>query len=204
MTSLEFKRQLKARCKGASLVLYWHRLGAVTATSREPAPIYLGYYIASTRSCFRNFINQQELGQIFCGTMAPMGIRLSPLGVAVFCLLGVGVIYHLYAGVLSNRFAAFRWDFYPLTMHTTPITVSTVRATCNLTFNSSDGRLLVIVFSWLLYHDGKFGSVRLIVLAVTFSASVQSQVCVLEHHVWTLTVTDRQRWAKVCMKGVLL
>nr|XP_046263717.1 inositol monophosphatase 3 [Scatophagus argus] len=40
--------------------------------------------------------------------MAPMGIRLSPLGVAVFCLLGVGVIYHLYAGVLSSRFAAFR------------------------------------------------------------------------------------------------
>ncbi|KAE8291395.1 Inositol monophosphatase 3 [Larimichthys crocea] len=40
--------------------------------------------------------------------MAPMGIRLSPLGVAVFCLLGVGVIYHLYAGVISNRFAAFR------------------------------------------------------------------------------------------------
>lgn len=37
-----------------------------------------------------------------------MGIRLSPLGVAVFCLLGVGVIYHLYAGVISNRFAAFR------------------------------------------------------------------------------------------------
>ncbi|XP_042353689.1 inositol monophosphatase 3 [Plectropomus leopardus] len=40
--------------------------------------------------------------------MAPMGIRLSPLGVAVFCLLGVGVIYHLYAGVISNRLAAFR------------------------------------------------------------------------------------------------
>ncbi|XP_076601116.1 inositol monophosphatase 3 [Chaetodon auriga] len=40
--------------------------------------------------------------------MAPMGIRLSPLGVAVFCLLGVGVIYHLYAGVFSSRFAAFR------------------------------------------------------------------------------------------------
>lgn len=41
-------------------------------------------------------------------TMAPMGIRLSPLGVAVFCLLGVGVIYHLYSGVISNRLAAFR------------------------------------------------------------------------------------------------
>ncbi|KAM3604840.1 uncharacterized protein V6R79_016879 [Siganus canaliculatus] len=40
--------------------------------------------------------------------MAPMGIRLSPLGVAVFCILGVGVIYHLYAGVISSRFAAFR------------------------------------------------------------------------------------------------
>lgn len=40
--------------------------------------------------------------------MAPMGIRLSPLGVAVFCLLGVGVLYHLYSGVLSNRLAAFR------------------------------------------------------------------------------------------------
>ncbi|TWW73453.1 Inositol monophosphatase 3 [Takifugu flavidus] len=40
--------------------------------------------------------------------MAPMGIRLSPLGVAVFCLLGVGVIYHLYAGVISSRLATFR------------------------------------------------------------------------------------------------
>ncbi|XP_056277114.1 inositol monophosphatase 3 isoform X1 [Pseudoliparis swirei] len=40
--------------------------------------------------------------------MAPMGVRLSPLGVAVFCLLGVGVIYHLYAGVISSRWAAFR------------------------------------------------------------------------------------------------
>lgn len=40
--------------------------------------------------------------------MAPMGIRLSPLGVAVFCLLGVGVIYHLYSGVISSRLAAFR------------------------------------------------------------------------------------------------
>ncbi|KAA8586666.1 inositol monophosphatase 3 [Etheostoma spectabile] len=40
--------------------------------------------------------------------MAPMGIRLSPLGVAVFCLLGVGVIYHLYAGVISSHLAAFR------------------------------------------------------------------------------------------------
>lgn len=37
-----------------------------------------------------------------------MGIRLSPLGVAVFCLLGLGVIYHLYAGVISSRIAAFR------------------------------------------------------------------------------------------------
>ncbi|XP_068605138.1 inositol monophosphatase 3 [Brachionichthys hirsutus] len=40
--------------------------------------------------------------------VAPMGIRLSPLGAAVFCLLAVGVIYHLYAGVISNRYAAFR------------------------------------------------------------------------------------------------
>ncbi|XP_047445214.1 inositol monophosphatase 3 [Mugil cephalus] len=40
--------------------------------------------------------------------MAPMGIRLSPLGVAVFCLLGVSVLYHLYAGVISNRIASFR------------------------------------------------------------------------------------------------
>lgn len=37
-----------------------------------------------------------------------MGLRLSPLGVAVFCLLGVGVLYHLYSGVISNRLAAFR------------------------------------------------------------------------------------------------
>ncbi|XP_034559329.1 inositol monophosphatase 3 [Notolabrus celidotus] len=42
--------------------------------------------------------------------MAPMGIRLSPLGVAVFCLLGIGVIYHLYSGVISSRLAAFRAD----------------------------------------------------------------------------------------------
>lgn len=40
--------------------------------------------------------------------MSPMGIRLSPVGVAVFCLLGLGVIYHLYAGVISSRIAAFR------------------------------------------------------------------------------------------------
>lgn len=37
-----------------------------------------------------------------------MGIRLSPLGVAVFCLLGVGILYHLYSGVLSSRIAALR------------------------------------------------------------------------------------------------
>uniref|UniRef100_UPI0037E805F5 inositol monophosphatase 3 n=1 Tax=Semicossyphus pulcher TaxID=241346 RepID=UPI0037E805F5 len=42
--------------------------------------------------------------------MAPMGIRLSPLGVGVFCLLGVGVIYHLYSGVISSHLAAFRSD----------------------------------------------------------------------------------------------
>ncbi|NXA37136.1 IMPA3 monophosphatase, partial [Eudromia elegans] len=39
--------------------------------------------------------------------MAPMGIRLSPLGMAVFCLLGLGVLYHLYSGFLAGRFAAF-------------------------------------------------------------------------------------------------
>ncbi|XP_015270761.1 PREDICTED: inositol monophosphatase 3 [Gekko japonicus] len=39
--------------------------------------------------------------------MAPMGIRLSPLGVAVFCLLGLGVLYHLYSGFLAGRFAFF-------------------------------------------------------------------------------------------------
>ncbi|KAL7842036.1 hypothetical protein SRHO_G00237250 [Serrasalmus rhombeus] len=50
----------------------------------------------------------QGAGDPAAAAMAPMGIRLSPLGVAVFCLLGLGVIYHLYAGVLSSRFAAFR------------------------------------------------------------------------------------------------
>ncbi|XP_037131144.1 inositol monophosphatase 3 [Syngnathus acus] len=39
--------------------------------------------------------------------MSPMGIRLSPFGVAVFCLLALGVFYHLYAGVISSRLAAF-------------------------------------------------------------------------------------------------
>ncbi|XP_030070512.1 Golgi-resident adenosine 3',5'-bisphosphate 3'-phosphatase [Microcaecilia unicolor] len=39
--------------------------------------------------------------------MAPMGIRLSPLGIGVFCLLGVGVLYHLYTGSLSSRVTAF-------------------------------------------------------------------------------------------------
>ncbi|NWR72053.1 IMPA3 monophosphatase, partial [Centropus unirufus] len=39
--------------------------------------------------------------------MAPMGIRLSPLGMAVFCLLGLGVLYHLYSGFLAGRFALF-------------------------------------------------------------------------------------------------
>lgn len=54
---------------------------------------------------------QESKGLIFVFTaMAPMGIRLSPLGVAVFCLLGVGVIYHMYAGVISSRLAAFRSD----------------------------------------------------------------------------------------------
>ncbi|XP_067409846.1 Golgi-resident adenosine 3',5'-bisphosphate 3'-phosphatase isoform X2 [Emydura macquarii macquarii] len=39
--------------------------------------------------------------------MAPMGIRLSPLGLAVFCLLGLGVLYHLYSGFLAGRLALF-------------------------------------------------------------------------------------------------
>ncbi|ERE86002.1 inositol monophosphatase 3 [Cricetulus griseus] len=39
--------------------------------------------------------------------MAPMGIRLSPLGVAVFFLLGLGVLYHLYSGFLAGRFSLF-------------------------------------------------------------------------------------------------
>ncbi|XP_017375783.1 Golgi-resident adenosine 3',5'-bisphosphate 3'-phosphatase isoform X2 [Cebus imitator] len=39
--------------------------------------------------------------------MAPMGIRLSPLGVAVFCLLGLGVLYHLYSGFLAGRISLF-------------------------------------------------------------------------------------------------
>uniref|UniRef100_A0A8D0HU57 3'(2'),5'-bisphosphate nucleotidase n=1 Tax=Sphenodon punctatus TaxID=8508 RepID=A0A8D0HU57_SPHPU len=39
--------------------------------------------------------------------MAPMGIRLSPLGVIVFCLLGLGVLYHLYSGFLAGRFVSF-------------------------------------------------------------------------------------------------
>lgn len=51
--------------------------------------------------------------------MAPMGLRLSPLGVAVFCLLGFGVIYHLYAGVIYSRLAAFRSDSHPLTLTVT-------------------------------------------------------------------------------------
>jgi inositol monophosphatase 3 len=36
--------------------------------------------------------------------MAPMGIRLSPLGLAVFCLLG---LYHLYSGFLTSCFSLF-------------------------------------------------------------------------------------------------
>lgn len=39
--------------------------------------------------------------------MAPMGIRLSPLGIGVFCLLGLGVLYHVYSGFLTSRFSAF-------------------------------------------------------------------------------------------------
>lgn len=39
--------------------------------------------------------------------MAPMGIRLSPLGIGVFCLLGLGVLYHVYSGFLTWRFSSF-------------------------------------------------------------------------------------------------
>ncbi|XP_075682337.1 Golgi-resident adenosine 3',5'-bisphosphate 3'-phosphatase [Rhinoderma darwinii] len=37
--------------------------------------------------------------------MSPMGIRLSPLGIGVFCLLGLGVLYHVYSGFLTWRFS---------------------------------------------------------------------------------------------------
>ncbi|KAM9307812.1 Golgi-resident adenosine 3',5'-bisphosphate 3'-phosphatase [Gastrophryne carolinensis] len=39
--------------------------------------------------------------------MAPMGIRLSPLGVGVFCLLGLGVLYHVYSGLLTWSLSSF-------------------------------------------------------------------------------------------------
>ncbi|XP_075069648.1 Golgi-resident adenosine 3',5'-bisphosphate 3'-phosphatase [Mixophyes fleayi] len=39
--------------------------------------------------------------------MAPMGIRLSPLGIGVFCLLGLGVLYHVYSGFLTWRIPSF-------------------------------------------------------------------------------------------------
>ncbi|XP_069076313.1 Golgi-resident adenosine 3',5'-bisphosphate 3'-phosphatase isoform X2 [Pleurodeles waltl] len=38
--------------------------------------------------------------------MAPMGIRLSPLGIGVLALLGLAVLYHLYAGFLGGRLSA--------------------------------------------------------------------------------------------------
>lgn len=38
--------------------------------------------------------------------MAPMGIRLSPLGMGVLALLTLGVLYHLYAGFLGGRLSA--------------------------------------------------------------------------------------------------
>ncbi|KPP76214.1 inositol monophosphatase 3-like [Scleropages formosus] len=34
--------------------------------------------------------------------MAPMGVRLSPFGMAIFCVLGVAIIYYLYSEVLSG------------------------------------------------------------------------------------------------------
>ncbi|KAF3858873.1 hypothetical protein F7725_012074 [Dissostichus mawsoni] len=39
----------------------------------------------------------------FTRTMSPMGIRLSPLGLGLFCLLGVGVIYHLQRRTVDLR-----------------------------------------------------------------------------------------------------
>ncbi|XP_069477177.1 Golgi-resident adenosine 3',5'-bisphosphate 3'-phosphatase [Ambystoma mexicanum] len=38
--------------------------------------------------------------------MAPMGIRLSPLGMGVLALLTLAVLYHLYAGFLGGRLSA--------------------------------------------------------------------------------------------------
>ncbi|KAG8570802.1 hypothetical protein GDO81_011424 [Engystomops pustulosus] len=40
--------------------------------------------------------------------MAPMGIRLSPLGIGVFCLLGLGVLYHVYSGFLTMHLPFLR------------------------------------------------------------------------------------------------
>ncbi|XP_068090883.1 Golgi-resident adenosine 3',5'-bisphosphate 3'-phosphatase [Hyperolius riggenbachi] len=42
--------------------------------------------------------------------MAPMGIRLSPLGIGVFCLLGLGVLYHVYSGLLTWRLSSLLGD----------------------------------------------------------------------------------------------
>lgn len=73
--------------------------------------------LQSSSFCGFGFVSQHHPNADLSATMAPMGIRLSPLGVAVFCLLGVGVIYHLYAGVISSRLAAFRWWWYEIWRH---------------------------------------------------------------------------------------
>ncbi|XP_053571032.1 Golgi-resident adenosine 3',5'-bisphosphate 3'-phosphatase [Bombina bombina] len=39
--------------------------------------------------------------------MAPMGIRLSPLGIGVVCLLGLGLLYHVYSNFLTGRLSTF-------------------------------------------------------------------------------------------------
>lgn len=39
---------------------------------------------------------------------ALMGIWLFPLMVAVFCLMGLGMLYHLYSAFLDGCFASFR------------------------------------------------------------------------------------------------
>lgn len=100
-----------ARCEAASLLLFWD------LTSFTLVHISVVCYIAANRCSWLGLVFLINKKYYFSGTMAPMGIRLSPLGVAVFCLLGVGVIYHLYAGVISSRLAAFRWDCCHIIIH---------------------------------------------------------------------------------------